>query len=278
MSNVTDSLSGRISIIELYPLSINELEVWSKEKAQGELLLDWMLKGGYPEIYEKNIPPVEFYEDYLATYLERDVRQILNVKDLGIFHRFIMLLALRSGQILNYNDLATAVGTTIKTIKSWLSVLETRHIIYLLKPYFENFSKRMVKAPKLYFLDTGLLCHLLAIRNTDSLFDSPLKGHIFETLMIVEFLKSLNKQGLPKEIYYYRDYQGNEVDLVHPENGKLNLYECKWSYQQEQIPKGMKKVMQVIGIEKLGKVQTITSNREKVHVLSNHTISNIVEW
>jgi uncharacterized protein len=278
MSHVTDSLAGRISLIDLYPLSLRELESWSKKCAAGERLLTWMLKGGYPEIHSKDIPPVEFYEDYLATYLERDVRQLLQVKNLGVFHQFILLLALRSGHVVNYNELATTIGTTIKTIKSWISVLQTSNIIFLVKPYFENLSKRMVKAPKLYFLDTGLLCHLLAIRTTETLLETPLKGYIFETLMISEFLKQLNEKGLPKEIYYYRDYQGNEVDLIYPEAGKLNLYECKWAYQQACYPANVKKVISIIGSDKVGKITTVTTDREKRFVAENHVLSNVLEF
>jgi predicted AAA+ superfamily ATPase len=216
MEGVSDSLAGRIAIVELHSLSLSELEAFSQKKAQGEQLLEWILMGGYPEIHARGLDPELFYSSYLATYLERDVRQIIQVRDLRSFDRFIRLAAIRTGQLLSMNSLASDVGVSTNTIKTWLSVLEASNIICLLEPYYQNLGKRLVKTPKLYFLDTGLACFLAGIRSTRDLAQSGLLGPLFETLTLGQMIRKYSNNLRAPNIYFFRDHQGHEVDFVIP--------------------------------------------------------------
>lgn len=221
MKGLSESLSGRITIFECYSLSIRELQAHTKAELTSRQILTWMIQGGYPEIHAHDLSPERFYADYLATYLERDVRQLINVKDLSIFDRFLRLLALRSGQILSMSSLASDVGVSSHTIKSWISILEASNIIYLLKPFYNNYGKRLVKSPKLYFLDTGLLCFISGIHNPEALESSSLLGSYFETLAIGQLIRDRANKGLPLNIYYFRDNHGNKIDFVSPEGNQL---------------------------------------------------------
>ena len=229
MKGLSESLAGRISIINLHSLSIRELIQHFNIELDSEQTLQWLVKGGYPEIYEKDLNVHRFYGDYVATYIERDVRQLLNIRYIREFDQFMRLMAIRSGQQFSMSRIATEVGMSTHTIKSWLSVLEASNIIYLLKPYYQNFGKRIVKSPKLYFLDTGLLCYLANVTSLESLLHSPLLGAYFETLAFNQLLRQTQCQDKIEDIYYYRDKDGLEADFVIPEAGQLNLYECKWN-------------------------------------------------
>jgi predicted AAA+ superfamily ATPase len=229
MEGVSDSLAGRVAIVELHSLSLLELEAYSQKKAQGDQLLEWMLMGGYPEVHARGLDPEQFYSSYLATYLERDVRQIIQVRDLRNFDRFIRLAAIRTGQLVSMNSLASDVGVSTNTIKTWLSVLEASNVICLLEPYYQNAGKRLVKTPKLYFLDTGLACFLAGIRTTKDLAQSALLGSLFETLALGQLIRKYSNNLRMPNIYFYRDHYGHEVDFVIPVAEKLKLFECKWS-------------------------------------------------
>jgi len=185
MQGVTESLAGRVAVLDLHSLSAVELERFSGRTAEGGELLEWIVAGGYPELHARGLPPERFYADYLSTYLERDVRQVLQVRNLRDFDRFLRLAAVRSGQLLSYNAFATDLGVSPNTVKSWLSVLEASNVVCLIEPYYRNLGKRIVKSPKLYFTDTGLACYLAGIRSSRDLRGSGLLGAFFETHALV---------------------------------------------------------------------------------------------
>jgi uncharacterized protein len=229
MKEVSDSLAGRIAVLNLETLSVDELGV--ERTTDLNRLLS---RGMYPELWRNpSLDLNAYYESYLATYLERDVRQILNVQSLRDFERFIRACAARSGQLLNMSDLGRDVGIKSQTVKDWLSVLEASNQISLLEPYYENVGKRMVKSPKLYLNDSGMLCFLLAV-DPQSLSTSPLIGAIFETFVYAEFRKRLAASPYARSLWYYRDSQGREIDLVLMQKGSLNLYEIKWSERPDK--------------------------------------------
>ena len=247
MQGVSESLAGRAAVVALHSLSLSELERWSGHRAGGNLLMEWCIAGGYPELHARGLAPDRYYADYVATYIERDVRHALEVRNLRDFERFMRLLALRSGQLLSLSSIATDVGVSPNTAKSWLSVLEASNVIYLLEPYFRNLGKRIVKAPKLYFLDTGLLCFLAGLRSVRDLRASSLLGSIFETLALGQWLRMRANRGLDSNIYYYRDHYGREVDFVVPVGEKLHLIECKWSESPDPNPRGFAELERLLG-------------------------------
>lgn len=243
----SDSLAGRIAILNLHTLSLHELERGFGKRAEGWQLLDWILSGGYPEIHAKGIPFERFYADYVATYLERDVRQAIQVRNLRDFNRFLRLAASRTGQMLGLTSLASDLGISANTVKAWLSVLEASGIVRLLEPYYQNLGKRTVKTPKLYFMDTGLVCFLTGIRTTTALQESTMLGPIFETLALGQLVRSFHHRGLAADIYYYRDHHGHEVDFLIPHGEKLELYECKWAEQAPSELPGFAHIEKLIG-------------------------------
>ncbi|MBI1837523.1 MAG: ATP-binding protein [Flavobacteriia bacterium] len=222
--NITQSLAGRVAILNLLPFSIEELEQNNLLPISTEELL---LKGFYPPIYDQQIPPVDWCPNYIRTYIERDVRQIKNVTDLIVFERFIRLLAGRTSQEFNASSLSIEVGVDVKTIQSWIGILESSFIIYLLKPHFKNFNKTIVKRPKIYFYDTSLVCYLLGIRSIQHLETHPNKGAIFETFVVTEFVKQRTNLGLPINLFYWRDKTGHEIDLIIDEENELIPIEIK---------------------------------------------------
>lgn len=206
--NISQSLAGRIAYLNLLPLSIEEIKGY-------ELKVDTLLfKGGYPAIYNQDIDVTKWYSNYISTYVERDVRLIKNITDLATFERFLKLCAGRIGQLLNMSSLSIETGVDVKTISSWISVLETSFIAFRLQPYHENFNKRVVKMPKLYFYDTGLAIALLGFENERHLETHPFRGNFFENMIIVEFLKKRFNAGKSGNLFFWRDNVGNEVDLL----------------------------------------------------------------
>lgn len=238
MERISESLAGRIAVIEMYSLSLAEIERFVGSPIARDGLCDWMFRGGYPELVAKGLDPRRFYADYVATYLERDVRQALAVRNLRDFDRFLRLCAFRTGQLLSMNSLGAEVGVSVNTIKSWLSVLEASGVIWLVEPYYRNLGKRLVKTPKLYFADTGLACFLAGIDSTQTLRNSALLGACFETLALGQMIRHFTNRGDPSRIYFYRDHQGNEVDFVIPVGEKLHLFECKWAETPDPRPRG----------------------------------------
>ena len=208
---ITQSLAGRAGILTLLPLAIHEFED-NKILPKIESLI---LKGGYPRIYAKKFSPSELFPSYIRQYIERDVRQIVNVANLRTFQKFMKLCAGRIGQQLNINDLADSCGIHRKTVEQWLSILEASYIIFLLKPHFKNFNKRLTKSPKLYFFDTGLACSLLGLKSAKALMLSVFRGPLFENLIICDFYKQSYNLGIEPSLYYWRDQNGRiEVDCL----------------------------------------------------------------
>ena len=222
--NITQSLAGRIGYLTLLPFSITEM------KANNLLKGQWAenaFRGFYPEILIKKIKPVVWYAAYTKTYIERDVRQIKNIENLSLFTKFIHLCAGRAAQLININSLANDCGIDNKTAQSWLGILESSFIIYQLKPYFKNFNKQISKSSKLYFYDTGLLCHLLHISTGKQLLSSLYKGPVFENFIISEKIKQKENTGLNIDFFFWRDKTGNEVDLVTDNHKSISIAEIK---------------------------------------------------
>ncbi|CAN5380976.1 ATP-binding protein [soil metagenome] len=231
MASVTQSLAGRVGLLELLPMSTQELS-----SAKIQLSTDERLYyGGLPRIFRDNINPTLVYKNYVKTYLERDMRNLIKVKDLMQFQRFIQLCASRIGSEFIAANMANELGISYHTVQSWLSVLEASYVVFRLQPYFENFGKRIIKSPKLYFTDVGLASYLLGIENIQQIGRDPLKGSLFENLVILDFYKQLLNQGKEARIYFYRDRSQYEVDLIWQYGHNLIPIEIKYSqtYKKE---------------------------------------------
>lgn len=224
MQSIGQSLAGRSAVLKLLPFSHNEMV---KASILPVPTNEEIFKGAYPRIYDKNIEPAYFYPYYIQTYVERDVRLLKNIADLSRFNLFIKLCAGRIGQLLNLSSLANDCDIAVSTASAWISLLEASYIVYLLKPDFRNFSKRLVKSPKLYFHDTGLACSLLEIKSATQLTTHYLKGHLFENLVVNEFVKEFYNRGEEPAISFWRDKTGNEVDLLLQEADYQNAFEIK---------------------------------------------------
>jgi len=229
-AQVTQSLAGRTAVLELLPLSLSELakasDLPTVEPADANVL---MLQGGYPRIHAQGMPPEVMLSDYFATYVERDVRQLINLRHLREFGQCVRLLAGRTGQLLNQTSLGNEVGVSSNTITQWLSILEASFLVFSLAPWSVNIGKRLVKSPKIYFYDVGLACWLLGIKTVEQLQHHPLRGALFENLVVLEVLKSLRNQGLRDPLYFFRDSNGLEIDLLLDHADGLQLVEIKAS-------------------------------------------------
>lgn len=224
MKEISDSLAGRVAILNLENLSAAELALTSNSP-----WFQILSRGFFPELWRlPELSRNDFFQSYVSTYLERDVRQILNVQSLRDFERFLRACAARSAQLLNLSDLARDVGIKPQTAKDWLGVLEASNQISLLEPYYENVGKRLVKSPKLYLNDPGMLCFLLGI-DESTLANSPLVGPVWETFVYSELRKKIAASDSSATIWYYRDAQGWEVDFLLVDQGKIDLYEAKWT-------------------------------------------------
>jgi hypothetical protein len=224
-AKISQSLAGRVFVANLFPLSLRELA--TANMAENDLV-DQLFKGFYPKVYDGNTEPSTWYNNYIQTYLERDVRNIKSVEDLSIFQKFLGLLAGRTAQILNLSSLAGDVGATVPTIKSWLSILEASYIIKLLPPYHTNWNKRMIKAPKVHFLDTGLVCALLGVNKSTELTRHPLIGSIFESYVFSEYIKKKANLKLTANMYFWKDKAGKEVDILLEEGTVTEAVEVKY--------------------------------------------------
>ena len=246
MNNVSESLAGRIAIVEMAGLSNREIyslhsskekflpiesylkNIKIKKNISNDELWNRILKGSYPEIYDKNIEDVrDFYANIVTTYVERDVRQIINIKNELQFNQFVISLASRTGQILNYDDIAKDIGVDNKTIKSWISVLIASDLVFLLYPFSLNVTKRIIKSPKIYFLDTGIVSNLCGWYTKETLMNGAIAGNIYETFVVSEIVKSYRNNGIKPNIYYYRDTNNNEIDLLIYEDNTLYPIEIK---------------------------------------------------
>lgn len=220
---ISQSLAGRTALLCLLPLSLYELN-----QAGIKLSLDEaLIKGGYPGVFKDHLNPTKAYRNYFQTYIEKDLRQIINIKDLTQFQRFIKMCAGRIGQLLNLESLGNDVGVSAHTIKHWISILEASFVIMRLQPYHENFGKRIIKSPKLYFIDVGIACYLLGIEDLKQMSRDPLRGNLVENLVVLELVKARLNQGLDPQLYFFRDTNGNEVDVIFQKGNQLVPIEIK---------------------------------------------------
>jgi predicted AAA+ superfamily ATPase len=224
LSNITQSLAGRVGLVQLLPFSLQELQEGGVPVAS---LDDLLWRGLYPPIHDRSLAPEQWFANYLMTYVERDVRQLIEVQNLSLFQRFLKLCAARCGQLLNMTSLGNDCGVSHKTVAAWLSVLEAGYVVFLLQPHHQNFGKRLVKTPKLYFHDTGLAAHLLGIHDEEHMAIHSARGALFENLVISELLKRRYNQGLTANLYFWRNNTGEEVDVVVEHGDKLLPIEIK---------------------------------------------------
>ena len=216
-SKITQSLAGRVGMVQLLPFSYGELAAAGVAPADLETAI---YTGSYPALYDRDVSPSDWYSAYVGTYVERDLHQLINVRELKIFQLFMRMCAARTGQLLNFSSLANDCGITHNTAKAWLSVLEASYILYLLQPHHRNFSKRLTKSPKLYFYDTGLVSWLLGIQDSRQISIHSMRGALFETWIMAELVKGRFNRGLQSNLFFWRDSTGNEVDVV-AEQGEL---------------------------------------------------------
>lgn len=224
LSGITQSLAGRVGMVQLLPFTMDELKSAGKLPDDVDRL---MLYGMYPPFYDRDLAPSDWFPGYVNTYIERDVRQLINIRDLSAFQRFIRMCAARTGQLLNLSSLASDCGITHNTAAAWISVLEASYIVFLLRPHFNNFNKRMVKTPKLYFIDTGLAAWLLGVREQEQLNFHAQRGALFENLVVTEFLKARFNRGQQADLHFWRDSKGLEVDLLLDDGITLKPVEIK---------------------------------------------------
>lgn len=246
MERISQSLAGRTSVLKLFPFSVAELREAGKLPND---LDEFLLKGCYPRLYDKKLKAKEYFTSYLQTYVERDVRLLRNITDMAAFKRFLKLCASRVGSVMNVTSLAKDAGISVITANSWISILEASFILYTLPPYYKNFSKRIIKSPKIYFCDTGLLCNLLNIFNKEQLQSSDLRGAIFENFVVTEYMKSAVFKGDEPQLYFWRDTNQNEVDLLCETDGKLSAIEIKSGETKNQkFYDGLKKFATIADI------------------------------
>ncbi len=223
-AKITQSLAGRVAMVTLLPFSLDELRAADRLPVELDMLL---FRGGYPPIHDRDLDPATWYANYVRTYLERDVRQLINVRDLIQFQRFLRLCAGRTGQLTNLSALGNEAGVSHNTAREWLSVLEASFVVHRLPPYHRNFNKRLIKTPKLHFLDVGLAAWLLGIEEAAQLATHPLRGALFETWTVGELLKGRFNRGRPSNLSFWRDRSGHEVDVLQEDGGRLNAIEVK---------------------------------------------------
>jgi len=225
-AKISQSLAGRVFITHLLPFSFSELQ---NAGYKLDSCSESIFKGFYPRIYDKDIEPEMFYPSYIQTYTERDIRQIVNVSNLFLFQKFMRLAAGRAGQLINFSSISVELGIDLKTVQSWFSILETSLIVFFLQPHFQNFSKRLLKTPKLYFYDTGLVCSLLGIKKQEDLDFHWAKGALFENLIISDLMKNYFNRAETPPLYFWRDNTGNEVDCLIDESHWMKSVEIKSS-------------------------------------------------
>jgi uncharacterized protein len=276
-SGITQSLAGRVGMVQLLPFSSAELDQAGLLPAS---INDILFQGMYPPLYDRPLSPGHWYPGYVATYVERDVRQMINIRDLSSFQRFLRLCAARTGQLLNLSSLANDCGITHNTAKSWISILEASYIIHLLVPHHSNFNKRVIKAPKLYFYDTGLVSWLIGIHEKSQLLHHPLRGALFETWGVGELLKGRFNQGLPSNLYFWRDSTGNEVDVLMDHGLTLDPLEIKAGQTvTSDYFTGLRKWTELAG-ERAGRARLVYAgddhqNRQDVDVIPWRKIAEI---
>ncbi|HAQ62492.1 TPA: AAA family ATPase [Candidatus Delongbacteria bacterium] len=276
--HISQTLAGRAAYVKLLPLSINELMQTYKH----EDFEEYIFKGFYPRIYDLKINPVDWYPNYINTYIEKDVRQLKNIDKLNVFEKFIKLCAAGCGQILNYSSMANDCGVSHNTISSWIGILEASYIVYLLKPHHNNFNKRIIKMPKLYFYDTGLTCSLLGLNSVGDLNNYFHKGALFENLIVSELLKKRFNSGKPDNLYFWRNKTGNEIDIVIDNGTDLIPVEIKSSRTiNSEFFKNLKYYCNVSGIDRKQSVIVYggeqNQNRSDGRVLGFRAAETLIE-
>ncbi len=262
LEKITQSLAGRTAIITLLPLSLHELGQERIKAISAETLI---LNGGYPAIWAKDIPRDALYKNYYTTYIERDVRQIINIKDMSLFQTFIRLCAGRIGTEFNASSLAGEVGVSVNTINSWVSTLAASYVVYMLPPYFANIGKRLVKASKVYFYDTGLAAYLLGIEDEKQLATHPVKGALFENMVVNEAMKNRLNKGKDPNLYFYRDKSQKEVDLLHTRANDIYAYEIKSAQSfHKDFFKGIDYLKGIFG-DRLTRTAVIFDGEDELH-------------
>jgi uncharacterized protein len=243
---IDQSLAGRTALLTLLPFSLKELGQYRKKREPFPLIIS----GCFPRLHEKKLQPNRFFNGYVQTYVERDVRSLISIKDLDQFQHFLMLVAGRIGQIVNYTSLGNDVGVSSTTIKSWISVLKASYVVYELQPYHQNINKRVTKSSKLFFMDTGLAAYLLGISDEQQFARDQLRGGLYENFIILEFLKGYANRGQLPHLYFYRDSHGNEVDLILKKGRKLFPIEIKSAMIfSESLMKGIDRFKEVVKSE-----------------------------
>jgi len=231
MKSISQSLAGRTALLQLLPLNFSELKKLSKKRLTTD---DYLLNGFFPRIHSESLNPYKAYNNYFETYIQKDLRDLMQVKDIMLFQKFVRLCAGRIGQIFNANEISNEIGVSSHTTKSWLSILQESFIIFLLAPYYSNVGKRLIKSPKIFFCDTGLACYLLGIETITQVSRDPLRGNLFENLVIAEILKHRFNQGKNSNLYFYRDKNKNEVDLLYQLGHEFASIEIKSSQTYNQ--------------------------------------------
>ncbi len=250
LRSIQQSLAGRTAVLKLLPFSVEEIRSLLQKRTSDEILYT----GFFPRIFDQKIDPSDAMRDYVATYVERDVRQIINVKNLSSFQKFLKLCAGRVGQILNLSGISNDLGISHTTIREWMSVLEASYVVFLLPAYYRNWKKRIIKAPKLYFYDTGLAAYLLGIEHPSQVSRDPLRGALFENFVVIEFLKYFWSHGREAQLYFFRDNHGSEVDLILEKSRRITAVEIKAGQTiQTEFMKGLDFLKRLAGKDILGR-------------------------
>lgn len=263
VEGVTQSLAGRTAMFTLLPLSLSELAASQPGRVDQEPVDSLILNGGYPAVWARGLPATDFARNYYATFVERDIRQLINIREVSKFRTFMRLCAGRIGTEFNASALSNAVGVSSVTIQDWLSVLETAYVVYRLPPFHKNVNKRLVKAQKLYFYDTALACYLLSVEETQQLATHPLRGELFENLVITEFLKRRLNQGKTPNLLFYRDQSQREIDLVVEAVDGYHGYEIKSaSSYHRSFTKNLDYLAELLGEQLLSSTVIYTGETE----------------
>jgi len=268
---VGQSLAGRTAVLTLLPFTFEEIKHIKALQSPLELnkhdIFKLIIQGQYPRLIAHRLDPERFYNAYVATYLERDMRMLVNIRDLNRFQQFLILVAGRVGQVVNYTSLGNDIGVSSATIKQWISVLKASFILFELAPYFENVGKRVIKSPKIYFTDTGLAAFLLGLRTAEQVRRDPLRGCLYENLIVLEVLKARLNKGFRPELYYYRDTHGNEVDLIIREGRRLTPVEIKSAETfNHEFLKGIRNFKAIIDTGRVCRPAVVYNGNERFSV------------
>jgi predicted AAA+ superfamily ATPase len=270
---ISQSLAGRTAVLTLWPFSLPELRNYKPAWEPFELIV----RGCFPRLHEEGLEPRRFFNGYLQTYVERDVRALIQLRDLAQFQKFLVLLAGRVGQVVNLASLSSDVGVSGTTIRNWLSVLKASYVVFELPPFFENIRKRVVKSPKIYFTDAGLAAFLLGIHTEEHASRDPLRGNLYENLIITEIVKGALNSGIRPEIYFFRDSHGNEVDMLIREKGEITPVEIKSAETfSTDFLKGLER-FQALGVKRVAAGAVLYSGEQRFLVRDTRILNPLLE-